>query len=205
MGEKGEGLRSTTWLWNGHGDVECSIGNIVTGILVARYGFWWVWDLSGWSLHGLCGVWSLGYTPETSIILHANCNWKIKIIKNVNKILNIQKKKKRTTRVPSEKQKLCNLGHRNCHRQLLSFVGLFWLDPETLNEEDEEAYSGTDVLSTGRKTMKSQHSWILGKNQWQSTGKETTNSFYKSKSLKLYKGTILTADRGCYKEQFCSE
>ena len=79
---KARGLRSRNWLLrsgqNAHGDVERSRGRLVSHILVAMRGVGWAWDLSRWSLGGLCGVWSLWCTPETSVLLCINCMWKIK-------------------------------------------------------------------------------------------------------------------------------
>ena len=42
--------------WNGHKDVGYSIGNIVSGVLVAMCGIRWVQDSLGWTFGGLCGV-----------------------------------------------------------------------------------------------------------------------------------------------------
>ena len=59
-------------------DVKYSIGNTVNNILITMYGVMKVQDLLRWSLSKLCNVWSLGYIPETNVILYVNCNWKIK-------------------------------------------------------------------------------------------------------------------------------
>ena len=39
----------------------------------------------------------------------------------------------RTTGTPPERSGLCSLGHRNCHRQLISCAGPCWFDPDSGN------------------------------------------------------------------------
>ena len=43
VGEKVKGLWSTNWqLWNSHGDVKYSRGNIVNNVVITMYGGRWV-------------------------------------------------------------------------------------------------------------------------------------------------------------------
>lgn len=68
-----KGWRNTNWqLQNSHGDVECSMGNIVNSTAITRRSARWVRDLWGDHFVGYIDVWPLCCVPATNIILNAN-------------------------------------------------------------------------------------------------------------------------------------
>ena len=59
---------------NSHGVVEYSRGNIVSGVVITRYGFKQVLNLLGDHFLRYVSDYFLCCTPETNTILYVNCN-----------------------------------------------------------------------------------------------------------------------------------
>ena len=74
MHKRRMGLRGTNWLLqNSHGNVEYSIGNIISSIAITMYGVRWVLDLLVWSL---CKLYKCLISVLYTWNVYVNYNWK---------------------------------------------------------------------------------------------------------------------------------